>query len=46
MCKIGGITTLNTLKNDTDTNSGIWWLNASKFLEMRYYADTNSIQVN
>lgn len=44
MCKIGGISPINTLKNDTDTNRGIWYINHSKHKEMRNSADTNSIK--
>jgi len=33
--KIGGISTLNTSKYDTDTNSGIWYIKPSKHKEMR-----------
>ena len=44
--KIGGVSTLNTLKYDTDTNMGIWYINHSKYEKMRYYADTKPIQVN
>lgn len=29
--------------NDTDTNRGIWWLNASKTKKIRYSADTNPL---
>ena len=43
---IGDITTLNTLKNDTDTNRGIWYINNSKHIEKRYSADTNSLHDN
>lgn len=43
MCKIGGISPINTLKNDTDTNRGIWYINHSKHKEMRNSADTNSL---
>ena len=42
--KIGGVTTLNTLKYDTDTNMGIWYINHSKYKEKRYKCDTNSIK--
>lgn len=44
--KIGGISTLNTSKYDTDTNSGIWYIKPSKHKEMRQKSDTKPIQAN